>query len=46
MKKVAIYTRVSTLEQINQGYSIDRQKNTHIILEINALFTTEWSNLL
>lgn len=27
MKKVAIYTRVSTMEQANEGYSIEEQKN-------------------
>lgn len=27
MKKVAIYTRVSTMEQANEGYSIDEQRN-------------------
>ena len=26
MKKVAIYTRVSTMEQANEGYSIDEQE--------------------
>ena len=46
MKKVAIYTRVSTMEQINEGYSIDEQKNTHIILETQRVIHNKWSNLL
>lgn len=46
MKKVAIYTRVSTMEQANEGYSIDEQKNTHIILETQRVIHNKWSNLL